>query len=404
MALNPTSYLQYLQSWENNLAAAHHRYRRLYAETDSGEEDEAYHDLPESSSSSASFISRFSQSSLGRRLNFHYYPGAEVTHSDVPSLGETNGPDSQLNIGELERTSGFKSTAAFEVSRGKRIGIIYGFAALKPVLVEESVYKCSTEDTVCYTQELRLNLIFAVASATLSVSTLPIGAILTTYGPGVGNMIGNFFLAFGALLLSFGASLPFDAYIPGFVLLGLGAPFIYASSLHLVNAFPTHSTLILSAFTGAFDSSNALFLVFRVVNEKTGFSIRAFSLFYLTVPLFIVVMQLSIMPRTLYKTPGELVLQAETCVQSHGPAGQGQCSVSTYDRNIIQNTQTLLNDTGDLFRTKHALSISNQAQSRFLTSIHARYYHAYENHLSAPRASSYWVSSQPSKYYDLITS
>lgn len=130
MSLNPI--LSYLEIWENNLAAAHHRYRGLYANSDSGEEDEAYHDLPESSSSSASFISRFSQRSLGRRLNFHYYPGAEVTHSDVPSLGETNGPDGQFNIGELERTSGSKTTAAFEVSRGKRIGMspsVYAYPA-----------------------------------------------------------------------------------------------------------------------------------------------------------------------------------------------------------------------------------------------------------------------------------
>lgn len=254
-------------------------------------------------------------------------------------------------------------------------GIIYGFAALKPVLVKEEVYKCSTEDTVCYTQELRyvsalgvmstakqnrLNLIFAIASAALSVSTLPVGAILTTYGPGVGNMIGSLSLALGALLLSFGASLSFDAYIPGFLLLGVGGPFIFASALHLANAFPTHSTLILSALTGAFDSSNALFLVFRAVNEKTGFSIRALFLAYLVVPLFIVVMQLSVMPRTLYRTPEELVLQAEVYAERYGPAGQ-RCNDGTDDRTIIQKTQTLLNDTGDLSRNKPALSKSNQA-------------------------------------------
>ena len=121
MSLNPASYLQ---TWEHNLAAAHHRYRGLYEENDSvdGDDDEVYHDLPESSSSSASFLSRFSQSSLGRRLNFYPYAGAGVTTLDVSSLEDIDGLDGQLNIDGQEEVFGYKTIAAFDVSRGKRIG------------------------------------------------------------------------------------------------------------------------------------------------------------------------------------------------------------------------------------------------------------------------------------------
>lgn len=120
MSLNPAPYLQ---TWERSLAAAHHRYRSLYAEDDSGDgdDDETYPDLPESSSSSDSFLSRFSESSLGRRLNFYPYAGAGVTPAGVPSLEGDDGLDGQLNIGDQGEARRYKTTAAFDVDRGKRI-------------------------------------------------------------------------------------------------------------------------------------------------------------------------------------------------------------------------------------------------------------------------------------------
>lgn len=151
----------YFQTWENNLAAARHRYQSLY-ENESEDDDETYQDLPESSSSSASFVSRFSQNSAGRRLNFYPYagPGGDEAPSDILGL---------LNL----ETS--KTIAAFEVDCRTRIGmfcqygtstrlilpaqvciavvccflssgVIFGFAALKPVLVREGVYsECSSD-------------------------------------------------------------------------------------------------------------------------------------------------------------------------------------------------------------------------------------------------------------------
>jgi hypothetical protein len=68
--------------------------------------------------------------------------------------------------------------------------------------------------------------------------------------------------------------------------------------------------------TGAFDASSALFLIFRLLNETTNglISTRTFFLSYLVVPIFIIAIQLAIMPSTSYKTAGELVQQAEAQV------------------------------------------------------------------------------------------
>lgn len=189
MSLNPVSYLQ---AWEQNLAAAHHRYRGLHAENESDSQDEVFQDLPESSSSSASFLSRFSHDSLGHRLNFYPYAGAGVTDGsrNTSPIRGFSFPYVQTVTGQ-DGVPESKTIAAYEVSRSKRIGkllksmqircllsllaqicvsviscfltsgIIYGFAALKPVLIKEGVYstECSPDELqgriLCYGQELR---------------------------------------------------------------------------------------------------------------------------------------------------------------------------------------------------------------------------------------------------------
>lgn len=154
---------------------------------------------------------------------------------------------------------------------------------------------------------------FTVAAVATNVSALPVGAILDTHGPRVCGIIGSICLTVGSLLLGFAPKLSFDAYLPGYLFLSLGGPFIFVPSYQLSNTFPTHSGLILSTLTGAFDASSALFLVFRLVNEKTdgAFTTSRFFLIYLTVPIFILTAQLTVMPTTSYKTAGELVQQAE---------------------------------------------------------------------------------------------
>lgn len=220
-------------------------------------------------------------------------------------------------------------------------GVVFGFAALKPVLIREHVYRnlCSQEEldndvTVCDGQEIkyephhrvnfqhlltlspRLNLMFTIAAVVTNISALPVGTILDAYGPRVCGIIGSICLATGATLFAMAKQLPFDGYIPGYLLLSLGGPFVFISSFQLSNTFPKRSGLILSMLTGAFDASSALFLIFRLLNETTNglISTRTFFLSYLVVPIFIIAIQLAIMPSTSYKTAGELVQQAEAQV------------------------------------------------------------------------------------------
>jgi MFS family permease len=201
-------------------------------------------------------------------------------------------------------------------------GIVFGYAAIKPVLKQEGAYrdKCypSSHDgsddqfddrdgDTCV--EIHLNLMFTVAAVATNVAALPVGAILDHQGPRVCGIIGSVFLAAGALILAYAKTVPFDGFLVGYLCLALGGPFTFIPSFQLSNAFPKHSGLILALLTGAFDSSSALFLVYRLIFQSSGgsFGYHKFFLAYLVVPAFILVAQLTLMPKQSYKTVGDLV-------------------------------------------------------------------------------------------------
>lgn len=338
----------YLESWEHGPASIRRQDQLSAADSD---DDAAYQDLPEESLSS-SFPSTFSFPISRQRLNFNPYAGPGWNEVSVDDAADEQGSlrrvPSQSSPREVEGVDGVahngfvkpqeaslrETTGAFEVGRTRRIlqvciaviycflaaGIVFGFAALKPVLIREGVYHsmCSKEELdkrqdVCYSQEIRLNLMFTIAAVATNVSALPVGTILDTYGPRVCGIIGSGFLSLGALLFGLSGSIGFDGYIPGYFFLSLGGPFIFISSFQLSNTFPTRSGLILSMLTGAFDASSALFLIFRLINQNTNgrFTTGKFFLAYLIVPVLILAAQLTVMPTTSYKTAGELVQQAE---------------------------------------------------------------------------------------------
>jgi MFS family permease len=162
---------------------------------------------------------------------------------------------------------------------------------------------------------------FTIAAVATNVFALPVGTILDRYGPRVCGITGSILIAIGSVLFATGRDLPFDGFTPGYFFLALGGPFVFISSFQLSNCFPAHSGLILALLTGAFDSSSALFLIFRLIFEGTHGRVttRALFLIYLVVPVFILVVQITIMPSQSYKTVGEIVKLAEDEVNAPTP-------------------------------------------------------------------------------------
>lgn len=223
-------------------------------------------------------------------------------------------------------------------------GPIFGFAALKPVLVKEGIYEyiCDVqttpsslvmepttplinmllsnvfsvqeEDAVakCVAQDLKLNMMFTVGAVVTNVSAFVIGRVLDSYGPKVCGLIGACFLYLACFVFIFADSIVkaipfFDPYLFGYAFMALGGPFSYISQFQLSNSFPKKSGSVLALLTGAFDASSAVFLLYRIAyNRSSGsFTIEGFFKLYLVVPVFITLCQLFVMEKDSYKTPPE---------------------------------------------------------------------------------------------------
>jgi MFS family permease len=205
-------------------------------------------------------------------------------------------------------------------------GIVFGFAALKPILIKEGVYKdlCTQEELdeeveVCYEQDLRLNFFFSLASTTANVSALLVGTMLDRYGPRVCYLIGSACLAAGSIIMSLAFQIDeFDGYTMGNFFLALGGTFVFLPSFQIANAFPKYSGTIVALVTGAFDASAAVYLFYRLAYEGTdgAFKPQTFFLAYLIVPAAIVVAQLTFLPTENYKTAPQLEMKIQRAVEN----------------------------------------------------------------------------------------
>ena len=185
---------------------------------------------------------------------------------------------------------------------------------------------------------------FTTAAVATNVCALPVGTILDRYGPRVSGIIGSILLTIGTLLMAFATQLPFDAYIPGYLFLALGGPFVFISSFQLSNTFPQRSGLILALLTGAFDSSSAIFLFYRLMYSASrgSFTPQKFFLVYLIVPIFIIVVQIFVMPANSYKTVGELITQVEERTEETNPNSEDMAGWRQHRESVVSETTNLL--------------------------------------------------------------
>lgn len=132
-------------------------------------------------------------------------------------------------------------------------------------------------------------------------------------------------------------------YPVSYLFMALAGPFIFIPSMNLANAFPRRSGLILSLLTGAFDSSPAVFLAYRLLYQSAlgPISLRNWFMTYLVVPLFIFLVQIFLMPTQSYKATSEHQSETEyATIQGEGQTARG--SGSRRDASPVSETDTLL--------------------------------------------------------------
>lgn len=192
-------------------------------------------------------------------------------------------------------------------------GTCFGFAALKPVLISEGVYRelCTPEEIekgvhICREQELSLNMMFTIAAVVTNITALVVGSALDLYGPKFCGVLGSILITLACLVLRSASTITlFDGYKIGYGMLAIAGPFTFISSFHLSNAFPQYSGLILAFITGAFDSSSAVFLFYRLAYEHSNGSFTLYKFFtvFLIAPIFIFFVQIFLMPSESYASP-----------------------------------------------------------------------------------------------------
>ncbi|KCV68115.1 hypothetical protein H696_05371 [Fonticula alba] len=238
-------------------------------------------------------------------------------------------------------------------------GIVFGFAALKSMLIADGVYHdlCEVADTSsalssassfagsllgqlppmpsmttagglimksllplvsgsagssasssldgsgpCTAQILRIDLMFTIASfGTNGISPI-VGFILDRYGPRLSLMISSVCIAVALVLFSASSSNPaFDMYHFSSFLLAVGGTFATIPLMGICNAFPKRSGLIISCFSGAFDISALIFLIFQLLYQHANVAISDLFLGYLIVPAIMVVFYGTQMPDSTFK-------------------------------------------------------------------------------------------------------
>ncbi|KAF1922482.1 MFS general substrate transporter [Didymella exigua CBS 183.55] len=240
-----------------------------------------------------------------------------------PVAGDVDGGVTQYKVSTFKRAA---QVLVVVLACWFASGIVFGFAALKPILIKEGVYQdlCTQEELneeveVCYEQDLRLNFFFSLASTTANVSALVVGTMLDRYGPRVCYLIGSASLAAGSIIMSLAFQIDeFDGFTIGNFFLALGGTFVFLPSFQIANAFPKYSGMIVALVTGAFDASAAVYLFYRLAYEGTNgaFKPQTFFLAYLIVPIAIVIAQLTFLPTENYKTTPQLEIKFQRAVEN----------------------------------------------------------------------------------------
>ncbi|KAL6855427.1 hypothetical protein ACO1O0_006573 [Amphichorda felina] len=246
-------------------------------------------------------------------------------------------------------------------------GIVFGFAALKPILIAEGVYRhlCPNDGNSefftnnhgdlssqipCKEQDMRLNLFFVLASTSGNTTCLVAGASLDRFGRRFCWILGSMLISTGLLLMGTSFAIPgFDGYIAANIILAFGGTYLFVSTFELANAFPKYSGLVVALVTGAFDASAAVFFFYRLAYEATDgrFSPEKFFYGYLIVPFLILVAEIWLMPANSYHTMPELDEKIE--------------KAKDYTRDVHDSDDDIV-DGGELIRVRSRRASIRQAK------------------------------------------
>ena len=193
-------------------------------------------------------------------------------------------------------------------------GVIFGWPAVEAMMLQEGQYSelCgAVGNAVCPARNLKFTSIFIAASSAFALVFWPSGYVLDRFGPRVSNVLGCALLLLGTLLFAFSDSKSsFDAFLPGYLIMGAAGPSVFLSFLSLSNLFPSRKATVISLFNVMLDASALIFVLLQLVSPAlfnspslSSSPIRVLFLAYAAVPVVSLLAAYWLLPRLSYPSP-----------------------------------------------------------------------------------------------------
>ncbi|XP_068441863.1 equilibrative nucleobase transporter 1-like [Clinocottus analis] len=166
-------------------------------------------------------------------------------------------------------------------------GAVFGWASLVFILKTEGYFSSRCVNTTdfnatqvldCSGQDEQFSLVFTIASFMNNFLTLPNGFLFDWLGTTVARLFGIFLYTSGTLMMAFSTAALSNMLFPALSLVAAGGILFLMTNMQVGNLFGSRRSTIITLYNGAFDSSSALFLVIKLIQEA-GVSLRSSFLF-----------------------------------------------------------------------------------------------------------------------------
>lgn len=153
-------------------------------------------------------------------------------------------------------------------------GLVFGFTSLVFVLKADGYfsYLCESNlvsnSTDCSQQDEQFSLIFTIASFLNNFINVITGYMFDRFGTMVTRLLGISVYTTGTLLVAFSSAEISNLLFPALSCIAIGGVLFLLTNMQVGNLFPANRSTIITLYNGAFDSSSAVFLLFKVLYEQ----------------------------------------------------------------------------------------------------------------------------------------
>uniref|UniRef100_A0A665T306 Solute carrier family 43 member 3-like n=1 Tax=Echeneis naucrates TaxID=173247 RepID=A0A665T306_ECHNA len=235
-------------------------------------------------------------------------------------------------------------------------GAVFGWASLVFVLKTEGYFSSLCVNTTglngtqvldCSGQDEQFSLVFTIASFVNNFLTIPNGFLFDRFGTTVARSLGYCYRCGSSLFPFFPPALS-NLLFPAISFLSVGGIMFLMTNMQVGNLFGSYRSTVITLYSGAFDSSSALFLIIKLLHES-GVSLLVSFLFLSACSIIHLLRTFFLLPRNIIPYPlPEYYTYGITC----GEAKRASCTVQTNGNQENAAEKTPINTTSHVTKEK----------------------------------------------------